>query len=108
MMIVRTHALQGLNGKLIPASTPEQPLPRVLALPPGTHLEAASWEEYRCSGGSERQHVLHAYMRSLHPAELLRRGQALQTTPLQAPALCISGMRQLDASGSNAEAEPAG
>lgn len=46
LLLLRTHP-QALEGKLIPAGTAEQPLPRLLALPPGTRLEAASLEEYR-------------------------------------------------------------
>ena len=55
-------ALQALQGAAIPAGTKEQPLPRVLALLPGTHVEAESSTDFRfvqqreiCGGSMTRQ-----------------------------------------------------
>lgn len=44
------NMVQALQGVAIPTGTKDQPLPRVLALPAGTRLEAASAEDYRCGG----------------------------------------------------------
>ena len=41
--------LQAVRGVAVPAGTKEEPLPRVLALLPGVHLEAESAEAFRCA-----------------------------------------------------------
>ena len=39
---------QALHGQLFPTATPEQPLPRVLALAPGLYLSSTTRQEFRC------------------------------------------------------------
>jgi hypothetical protein len=46
--------LQALHGRLFPAATKDQTLPRVLALMPGTRLVTTTIREYRCALHPER------------------------------------------------------